>query len=81
MHDRGEYDGQLWMSMDYIDGTDAAHLVRERYPTGMPLNEALAVADALDHAPERGLLHRDVKPANILLAQPDGTGQRRIFLG
>jgi serine/threonine protein kinase len=84
MHDRGEYDGQLWMSMDYIDGTDAAHMVRERYPTGMPLDEALgiavAVADALDHAHERGLLHRDVKPANILLAQPDGTGQRRVFL-
>lgn len=84
MHDRGEYDGQLWMSMDYIDGTDAAHLVRERYPTGMALDEALAiavaVADALDHAHERGLLHRDVKPANILLAHPDGTGQRRIFL-
>lgn len=83
-HDRGEYDGQLWMSMDYVDGTDAAHLVRDRYPTGMPADEALAiavaVADALDHAHERGLLHRDVKPANILLAQPDGTGQRRIFL-
>jgi serine/threonine protein kinase len=84
VHDRGEYDDQLWISMDYIDGTDAAQFVRDRYPAGMPADEALAivvaVADALDYAHECGLLHRDVKPANILLSQPDGEGQRRIFL-
>jgi serine/threonine protein kinase, bacterial len=34
VHDRGEYDGQLWISMDYIDGTDAAGLMRDRYPPG-----------------------------------------------
>jgi serine/threonine protein kinase, bacterial len=36
VHDRGEEDGQLWISMDYVDGTDAASLLRDRYPTGMP---------------------------------------------
>ena len=84
VHDRGEYDDQLWISMDYIDGTDAAQFVRARYPAGMPADEALAIATALagalDHAHMRGLLHRDVKPANILLSQPDHEGQRRIFL-
>ena len=84
VHDRGEYDDQLWISMDYIDGTDAAQFVRDRYPAGMPADEALAIATALagalDHAHMRGLLHRDVKPANILLSQPDHEGQRRIFL-
>jgi len=84
VHDRGEFDNQLWISMDYIDGTDAARLVRDHYPAGMPLDEAVtittAVASALDHAHERGLLHRDVKPANILLTDPDASGQRRIFL-
>lgn len=84
LHDRGEFDGQLWMSMDYIDGTDSANLLRERYPEGIPVDQALAialaVADALDHAHERGLLHRDVKPANILLTETDTGGQRRIFL-
>ena len=32
VHDRGDFEGQLWISMDYVDGTDAARLLRERYP-------------------------------------------------
>lgn len=83
VHDRGEFDGQLWISMDYVEGTDAARLVKERYPNGMPADDVCAivsaVADALDYAHDRGLLHRDVKPANILLTHPDGE-DRRILL-
>src|SRR4051812_2828795 len=83
VHDRGEFDGQLWISMDYVDGTDASRLLGQRYPDGMPANEAAeiiaAVADALDYAHQRNLLHRDVKPANILLANPAGA-ERRILL-
>ena len=71
VHDRGEHDGQLWITMDYVEGTDAAQLMRDRYPHGMPPRDVLqivsAVADALDYAHERYLLHRDVKPANILI--------------
>ena len=36
VHDRGEFDGQLWISMDYVEGTDAGRLLRERHPDGMP---------------------------------------------
>jgi serine/threonine protein kinase, bacterial len=83
VHDRGEFEGQLWISMDYVDGTDAAQLLERRSPNGMPPNEVCkiitAVAEALDYAHERGMLHRDVKPANILLTDPR-LGEQRILL-
>lgn len=81
VHDRGEAEGQLWIAMDFVDGPDAGRLIRERYPAGMPREEAMeivaAIASALDYAHGQGLLHRDVKPANILLTSGR---QRRIML-
>ncbi|WP_135454702.1 serine/threonine-protein kinase [Mycobacterium sp. DL99] len=83
VHDRGEFDGRLWISMDYVEGTDAKHLI-EQYPSGMPYQDVVeivtAVAEALDVAHERNLLHRDVKPANILVTAPSGSARRRILL-
>src|SRR3954451_21125769 len=83
IHDRGENDGQLWIAMDYIDSTDLAHQMSHRYPGGMPTELAIAiitaVASALDYAHKRGLLHRDVKPANIIVADLD-TDDPKVFL-
>jgi serine/threonine protein kinase, bacterial len=83
VHDRGEFNAQLWIAMDYVQGADAAQLMKDRYPAGMPTREVCAiitaVAGALDYAHGCGLLHRDVKPANILLTDPVD-GERRILL-
>jgi serine/threonine-protein kinase len=83
IHDRGEFDGQLWISMDYVEGTDAGQLLQERYRHGMPPDDVVRlvgeVADALDYAHERMLLHRDVKPANILLTDLDSSRPRALL--
>lgn len=83
VHDRGDFDGQLWIAMDYVEGSNAAQLLKDRFPAVWPVGEVLAIitaaADALDYAQARGLLHRDVKPANILLTSP-GDGEQRILL-
>ena len=83
VHDRGEFEGQLWIAMDCVEGTDAGHLMKTQYPNGMPERDVCAivtaVAGALDYANQRGLLHRDVKPANILLTEPED-GERRVLL-
>ncbi|OMC47980.1 hypothetical protein A5744_06120 [Mycobacterium sp. IS-1264] len=83
VHDRGEFNGQLWIAMDYVDGPNLREVL-SRHPSGLTPAEVLAVVsgvgDALDHAHHRGLLHRDVKPANIMISHPDDGGTPRILL-
>jgi serine/threonine protein kinase len=73
VYNRGETDeGQLWIAMQYVQGSDADKEVSGR---GMDPARAVhiigEVAKALDYAHRRKLLHRDVKPANFLLAPND----------
>ena len=83
VHDRGDFDGRLWIAMDYVEGTNAAQLIKDQYPSGMPTRTVCtivtAVAGALDYAHQRRMLHGDVKPANILLTNPEDN-VRRILL-
>ncbi|MEV3965391.1 serine/threonine-protein kinase [Nocardia sp. NPDC050193] len=75
---RGEEQGRLWMAIQYIEGTDVAAVLRRgpvRPEHAVRITEE--TARALDHAHAAGVLHRDVKPANILLAWGD---QQQVYL-
>ncbi|HEU4363055.1 MAG TPA: serine/threonine-protein kinase [Mycobacterium sp.] len=83
VYDRGEYRGRLWITMEFIDGDSAAQLIRRRFPGGMPAHTVRTIvtpiADALDYAHRQGVVHRDVKPSNILVADSQD-GEPRVVL-
>ncbi|MGW5574343.1 serine/threonine-protein kinase [Nocardia thailandica] len=77
VYDRGVTDGRLWIAMRFVDGPDAATVIRTAPPSPeRALHIVAAVARGLDHAHRAGLLHRDVKPANILLEPVPGRPDR-----
>jgi len=69
IYSAGEADGVLYIAMRYVEGDDLRHLISNRGP--LPPDRAIEIvsqiASALDVAHARGLVHRDVKPGNILL--------------
>jgi eukaryotic-like serine/threonine-protein kinase len=76
IHEVGEHDGQHYFSMDYVAGRDLGALVKEG-----PLSAQVAaryvkiIAEAIHFAHQRGILHRDMKPQNVLI---DAADQPRI---
>jgi serine/threonine-protein kinase len=74
IHDVGEDQGRTFLVMQLVEGQALDRILRTRRP--LPLAEALTigeqVASALDYAHRHGIIHRDVKPANILLS-PEGS--------
>jgi len=78
VYDIGEIDGQLFITMEYVDGEDLSGLLRRigRLPEDKAIDIARQICAGLAAAHERGVLHRDLKPANIML---DGAGKVRIM--
>jgi streptogramin lyase len=77
VYDSGEHEGLLYVTMRLVDGPDLERQLRVEGPMDPPAAVEVIghVAAALDVAHAAGLVHRDVKPANVLLEPP------RVFLG
>ncbi len=82
VYNRGETDdGQLWIAMQFVDGTDADGALRDGAMTpARAVHIVTHVAKALDFAHSRNVVHRDIKPANFLLSGPAGPDER-VLLG
>ncbi len=74
VYDAGEVEGHLFLSMEYVDGEDLASLLRRigRLPADKAVDIARQLCAGLAAAHQKGVLHRDLKPGNVML---DGRGQ------
>lgn len=77
VYDLGDDDGTLWIAMEYVDGENLAHrLHRAPLTVESSLSILRDLANGIDHAHRNGVLHRDIKPHNILISEGRGADNR-----
>ncbi|HXX23215.1 MAG TPA: serine/threonine-protein kinase [Terriglobia bacterium] len=77
VYDAGEEEGQAYIAMEYVKGSPLSSLLMPAgLPPAMVVHYGKLMASALQHAHERGILHRDIKAANIMV---NGRGELKIL--
>lgn len=79
-YDVGEDDGVSYIVLEYVEGKTLKEIIKEERPLSpkTAVNYACQVLDALSHAHERGIIHRDVKPQNVIIT-PRGKAKLTDF--
>jgi hypothetical protein len=77
LYDIADFDGQLFITMEFVDGEDLASLLRRvgRLPSEKALAVTRDICAGVAAAHEKGVMHRDLKPANVMI---DGRGRARV---
>ena len=81
IHDAGSDEhGRLYLVMEYVDGLPLTQWCRQQKPSLRERVRLLTrIADGVQHAHQKGVVHRDLKPGNILIAEIDGVATPRII--
>lgn len=80
-YDAAEANGACFFVMEYVSGVNLSRLIKENGPTppALACEYIRQAALGLQHAHERGLVHRDIKPGNLLLARTSGAGVVKVL--
>src|SRR5262249_26865694 len=71
VHEVGEADGHVYIVMEHVEGRSLSALLQTERPTEAVVRYGIQIADALAHAHQRGIVHRDLKTSNVIVT-PEG---------